>query len=118
MVVANQVIDTWSEGHLLAAWMVLWVVAFAALPTASSAYVLAVNANRPFKTVAEVVAAAKAKPGTLTYASAGIGGFGHTSGALFCVMTGVSMTHVPHKGAVGVLTSGRACTPFSVSSMM
>ena len=31
MVVANQVIDTWSEGHLLAAWMVLWVVAFAAL---------------------------------------------------------------------------------------
>ena len=31
LVVANQVIDTWSEGHLLAAWMVLWVVAFAAL---------------------------------------------------------------------------------------
>ena len=31
MVVANQVIDTWSEGHLLAAWMVLWLVAFAAL---------------------------------------------------------------------------------------
>lgn len=31
LVVANQVIDTWSEGHLLAAWMLLWVVAFAAL---------------------------------------------------------------------------------------
>ena len=31
LVVANQVIDTWSEGHLLAAWMVLWLVAFAAL---------------------------------------------------------------------------------------
>lgn len=31
LVVANQVIDTWSEGHLLAAWMVLWVVGFAAL---------------------------------------------------------------------------------------
>ena len=31
MVVANQVIDTWSEGHLLAAWMVLWLVAFSAL---------------------------------------------------------------------------------------
>ena len=31
MVVANQVIDTWSEGHLLAAWMILWLVAFAAL---------------------------------------------------------------------------------------
>jgi ABC-type transport system involved in cytochrome bd biosynthesis fused ATPase/permease subunit len=31
MVVANQVIDTWSEGHLLAAWMMLWLVAFAGL---------------------------------------------------------------------------------------
>lgn len=31
MVVANQVIDTWGEGHLLAAWMVLWMVAFVAL---------------------------------------------------------------------------------------
>lgn len=31
LVVANQVIDTWSEGHLMVAWMVLWVVAFAAL---------------------------------------------------------------------------------------
>jgi hypothetical protein len=31
MVVANQVIDTWSEGHLLAAWIVMWLVAFAAL---------------------------------------------------------------------------------------
>lgn len=31
LVVANQMIDTWSEGHLLAAWMVLWLVAFAAL---------------------------------------------------------------------------------------
>ena len=31
LVVANQVIDTWTEGHLLAAWIVLWIVAFAAL---------------------------------------------------------------------------------------
>jgi hypothetical protein len=31
MVVANQVVDTWTEGHLLAAWIVLWTVAFAAL---------------------------------------------------------------------------------------
>lgn len=31
MVVANQVIDTWTEGHLLAAWIVMWTVAFAAL---------------------------------------------------------------------------------------
>ena len=31
LVVANQVIDTWTDGHLLAAWMVLWLVAFAAM---------------------------------------------------------------------------------------
>lgn len=36
LVVANQVIDTWSEGHLLAAWMVLWAVGFAALALLSS----------------------------------------------------------------------------------
>ncbi len=36
MVVANQVIDTWSEGHLLAAWMVLWLVAFGALALLAS----------------------------------------------------------------------------------
>ncbi len=36
LVVANQVIDTWSEGHLLAAWMVLWLVAFAALALLSA----------------------------------------------------------------------------------
>ena len=36
LVVANQMIDTWSEGHLLAAWMVLWLVAFAALAMLSA----------------------------------------------------------------------------------
>lgn len=36
LVVANQVIDTWGEGHLLAAWMVLWLVAFAALALLST----------------------------------------------------------------------------------
>src|SRR5690606_24714247 len=36
LVVANQVIDTWSDGHLMAAWMVLWLVAFAGLALLSS----------------------------------------------------------------------------------
>jgi hypothetical protein len=36
LVVANQVVDTWSDGHLLAAWMVLWLVAFAALALLSA----------------------------------------------------------------------------------
>ena len=36
LVVAHQVVDTWTEGHLLAAWMVLWLVAFAALALLTS----------------------------------------------------------------------------------
>jgi hypothetical protein len=48
LVVANQVVDTWTEGHLLAAWIVLWTVAFAALalfaaPARSAAAVISAN---------------------------------------------------------------------------
>lgn len=81
--------------------------------------ILAVSLNVPAHSVKELIALARQKPGELNYASAGIGGFGHTSGALFCVMTGVNMTHVPHKGAVGVLTDlagGHVQVSFNVSS--
>ena len=48
LVVANQVVDTWTEGHLLAAWIVLWTIAFAALalfaaPVRSAAAVISTN---------------------------------------------------------------------------
>ena len=50
MVVANQVIDTWTEGHLLAAWVVMWAVAFAALAMlASPAKRAAINLRAGFK---------------------------------------------------------------------
>jgi tripartite-type tricarboxylate transporter receptor subunit TctC len=81
--------------------------------------ILAVHPGVPAQSVKELIALARQKPGELNYASAGIGGFGHTSGALFCVMTGVKMTHVPHKGAVGVLTDlagGHVQVSFNVSS--
>ncbi len=81
--------------------------------------ILAVHPGVPAQSVKELIALARQKPGELNYASAGIGGFGHTSGALFCLMTGVSMTHVPHKGAVGVLTDlagGHVQVSFNVSS--
>lgn len=81
--------------------------------------ILAVHPGVPAHSVKDLIALAKQKPGALNYASAGIGGFGHTSGALFCVMTGVSMTHIPHKGAVGVLTDlagGHVQVSFNVSS--
>jgi hypothetical protein len=46
MVVANQVIDTWSEGHLLAAWIVMWAIAFASLALLASPAKRAVAAVR------------------------------------------------------------------------
>ncbi|MET0442029.1 MAG: tripartite tricarboxylate transporter substrate binding protein [Casimicrobiaceae bacterium] len=66
--------------------------------------VLVVNASSPYKSVAELVAAAKAKPGALSYASSGAGGPQHMSAELFASMTGVKMLHVPYKGNVPALT--------------
>jgi tripartite-type tricarboxylate transporter receptor subunit TctC len=64
--------------------------------------VLMVRAESPYKTVKDVVAAAKAAPGKLSYASGGIGGTHHLSGALFEAVAGVDMIHVPYKsGAAG-----------------
>ena len=57
--------------------------------------VLVVNPDLPFKTVADVVAYAKANPGKLNFASSGSGTSIHLSGELFKVMAGVQMMHVP-----------------------
>lgn len=61
--------------------------------------VLIVNANSPYKTVAEVIAAAKAKPETISFASAGNGTSQHLSGELFKSMSGANLLHVPYKGS-------------------
>lgn len=61
--------------------------------------VLVVNASAPYKRVADIVAAAKAKPGTLTMASAGNGTVGHLTGELFSREAGIKAIHVPYKGA-------------------
>jgi tripartite-type tricarboxylate transporter receptor subunit TctC len=60
--------------------------------------VLAVNPQLPVKTVAELVALAKQKPGELDYASAGVGSFQHLGGELFKLTAGVNLQHVPYKG--------------------
>jgi tripartite-type tricarboxylate transporter receptor subunit TctC len=60
--------------------------------------VLAVNPQLPVKTVAELVALAKEKPGELDYASAGVGSFQHLGGELFKLTAGVNLQHVPYKG--------------------
>jgi tripartite-type tricarboxylate transporter receptor subunit TctC len=64
--------------------------------------ILMVRNESPFKTVKDVVAAAKAEPGKLAYASGGIGGTHHLSGALFEHTAGIDMIHSPYKsGAAG-----------------
>jgi tripartite-type tricarboxylate transporter receptor subunit TctC len=61
--------------------------------------VMEVNPNVPAKTVAEFINYAKANPGKVNMASSGIGTSVHLSGALFMMMTGVNMVHVPYRGA-------------------
>jgi len=60
--------------------------------------VLAVSNSLPVNSVNELLALARAKPGQLNYASAGIGSFQHLGGALFVSMAKVEMVHVPFKG--------------------
>ncbi len=66
---------------------------------ASAPLVLVVSADSPFKTLADVVTAAKAKPGTLNYASSGNGTVAHLATEQFQKIAGVNFTHVPYKGA-------------------
>jgi tripartite-type tricarboxylate transporter receptor subunit TctC len=61
--------------------------------------VLMVNPSLPVKNVQELVALAKAKPGTLNFGSSGIGSTNHLAGELLKRMTGIDIVHVPYKGA-------------------
>jgi len=64
--------------------------------------ILMVKTDSPYKSVKDVVAAAKAQPGKLSYASGGIGGTHHLSGALFEHAAGIDMIHAPYKsGSAG-----------------
>src|SRR6266508_2979603 len=67
-------------------------------------FVMAVNPTVPAKTVPEFIAYAKANPGKLSMASAGIGTGPHLAGELFKMMAGVDMVHVPYRGGGPALT--------------
>jgi tripartite-type tricarboxylate transporter receptor subunit TctC len=66
--------------------------------------VLVVNPNSPYKTIGDIVAAAKAKPDTLTFSSGGIGGSHQLSAELFELNAGITMIHVPYKSGSAALT--------------
>jgi tripartite-type tricarboxylate transporter receptor subunit TctC len=80
--------------------------------------VLVVHPTLPVKSVRELIALAKARPGQLAYASSGSGTPNHLAAELFSYMTGVKWIHVPYKGggpSVVALLSGEA--PLSFASM-
>ena len=66
---------------------------------ASTPNILVVHPSIPARTVKEVIALAKAKPGTLNFASAGAGSSSHLAGELFRILAGADIVHVPYKGA-------------------
>jgi tripartite-type tricarboxylate transporter receptor subunit TctC len=66
--------------------------------------VMEVHPSVPAKTVPEFIAFAKANPGTVSMASAGVGNPTHIAGELFKMMTGVDMVHVPYRGSGPALT--------------
>ena len=66
--------------------------------------VLMVPANSPFKSVKDVIAAAKATPGKLSFASGGLGGSHHLSGEMFKSLAGLNITHIPYKGGAPATT--------------
>jgi tripartite-type tricarboxylate transporter receptor subunit TctC len=66
-------------------------------------YVLVVRSDSPIKSVADLTAAAKARPGALSFGSTGIGGGNHLAGELYALMTGTKLTHVPYKGSAAAL---------------
>src|SRR6185436_4431251 len=70
----------------------------------SGPLVIVANPSLPVKNVTELIALAKAKPGTLNYASSGNGQSTHLSAELFGAMAGVKMNHIPYKGSAPALT--------------
>lgn len=62
-------------------------------------YALMVNASLPARSIKDLVALAKTRPGAITYGSSGVGGVLHLAGELLSVRTNIKLTHVPYKGS-------------------
>ncbi|MCC7483709.1 MAG: tripartite tricarboxylate transporter substrate binding protein [Burkholderiales bacterium] len=66
--------------------------------TEDGPYIVTVHPSLPVKNVKQLVALARAKPGSLNYASTGQGGITHLATELFALRTGIKITHIPYKG--------------------
>ncbi len=71
---------------------------------ATAPHVLVVTAKMPFKTLAELMAHAKAHPGELNFGSAGVGGLGHLGTELFARAAQIDIKHIPYRGASPAMT--------------
>ena len=84
----------------------------------SSPLVVALHPSVPVKSVKELVALARARPGQINYGTAGVGSSGHLAGALFENMTGTTLVHIPYKGmslAVTDVIGGQVYMTFGTS---
>jgi len=70
----------------------------------SQPYLLLVNASLPARSVRDLIALARARPGDVTYGSSGVGSVLHLAGELLAAQTKVKLTHVPYKGAAPALS--------------
>ena len=85
---------------------------------ANAGYVLVANSAFPANSVAELIAQAKAKPGQISYASAGNGTLNHLIGEMFKRSAGIDMLHIPYKGSAGAATDvAGGQVPVSVQSL-
>ena len=71
---------------------------------ASQPYLLLINASLPARSLRDLVALARGRPGALTYGSSGVGSVLHLAGELLAAQTKVKLTHVPYKGAAPALS--------------
>jgi tripartite-type tricarboxylate transporter receptor subunit TctC len=122
-IAANAVVQAPADGHTLLLGIFSHAVAPALVKlsydttrdltavsqVASVPLFLFASQKAPYRSVADVVAAAKAKPETVTYATGGVGSSAHLGAELFARKTGVKLVHVPYRGgaqAVQALVSG------------
>jgi len=80
--------------------------------------IMVVNSELPLRSVADVIALAKAKPGELTFSSSGAGGAPHLAGEMFKNLTGTDVQHIPYRGsgpAVIDLIAGRITMMFDAT---
>ena len=83
---------------------------------ATTPHILVVHPSVPAKSVKELVALAKSRPGALVYSSSGSGSVSHLAGEYFAYLTGTKMLHVPYKGggpSVSALVSGEVAVGFA-----